>query len=142
MTMSNIANPGQKIAIADGSQILPNGIEGYPILAWWQNVYQSLQTASPEDMVSSQGLQPGWNMNTDYPSMGYPWQLYTAGMRYRHGQTSASDNGGWANAVFFDGHAASVPTNQLPAGTPTVAGTTGLRVMNIVNPSLSPKAMQ
>jgi prepilin-type processing-associated H-X9-DG protein len=146
ITMSNVANPGQKIAIADGSQLWQNGgVVAWPILAWWQNAYPSLQTASPEDMVSSQGFTPGWNMNTDYPSLGYPWQLGATGMRFRHGQTNASDNGGWANAVFFDGHAASVVTNQLPAGSPgipPISGTTGLRVINIVNPTLSPNAMQ
>ncbi len=146
ITMSNVANPGQKIAIADGSQLLQNGgVVAWPILAWWQNAYPSLQTASPEDMVSSQGFTAGWNMNTDYPSLGYPWQLGATGMRFRHGQTNASDNGGWANAVFFDGHAASVVTNQLPAGSPgipPISGTTGLRVINIVNPTLSPNAMQ
>ena len=146
VTMSNVANPGQKVAIADCGQALQNGDDGgWPVLPWWQNFFTSLQTASSEDMVSSQGFVGGWNMNTDYPSLGYPWQFGVGGMRYRHGQTNASDDGGWANAVFFDGHAASIPANQLPAGSPGVPpipGTTGLRVINIINPTLSPNAMQ
>ncbi|MHB1767791.1 MAG: hypothetical protein ACYCUV_08050, partial [Phycisphaerae bacterium] len=143
-SLSNVVNPTQKIAIGDASQILANGYAGYGILGWWQNAYSPLQTASMEDLVSSQGFTPGWNLNTDYPSLGYPWQLYASGLRFRHGQTNANDNGGWANAVFFDGHASRIPVNQLPAGMPvsTITGTSGLRVLNVVNPTLSPNAEQ
>jgi prepilin-type processing-associated H-X9-DG protein len=93
---------------------------------------------SINDLVSSQDFAPGWNTNN-----GYPYSSPDEGLRYRHGQTTA--NNGWANAVFFDGHAAEIPINQIPASLPgqiNVSGTIGLRVLNIVNPSLGANVVQ
>ena len=142
VSLSNVANPSQKVAIGDSNQLTPFGDGGGagPGFFWFQNLFTALQTASPEDLVSSQGLAAGINWNSDYPFTSN-W----IGMRFRHGQTNANDTGGWANAVFFDGHAATIPVNQAPPampGQPPISGTSGLRVMNIVNPTLSANAEQ
>ena len=144
VTMSNVVNPGQKVAIGDSNQVTQYGDVGAweSVFYWDQNNYwfQSWRTVSPEDLISPQGVAAGFNANNDYPSA-----LFEVGMRYRHGQTNANDNGGWANAVFFDGHAATIPINQAPPGMPgypPITGTSGLRIMNIVNPTLSTNAEQ
>ncbi len=128
---SNIVNPGQKVAIGDANQSMPTGSVGLAEFYWFQNAWNGLSWPLT-DQVSSQGMASGWNTNNDYPNAGFG-----VGMRYRHGQTSASS--GWANAVFFDGHAAEIPVNQVPPSLPgqiNVSGTTGLRVFNVVNPNL------
>ena len=134
---SNVVNPGQKVAIGDANQWMPSGSDGLAEFYWWQNMWNGL-TWPMNDVASSQGWAPGWNTNNDYP-----YSSPNSGMRYRHGQTSASN--GWANAVFFDGHAAEIPVNQVPPSLPgqiNVAGTSGLRVLNIVNPSLGSSVVQ
>ena len=142
VSLSNVANPGQKVAIGDSNQVTQFGDVGTngPRIFWEQNAWPAFTTASPEDLVSSQGLAPGLNSNNDYP-----YAVWAIGMRYRHGQNNASDTGGWANAVFFDGHAATIPVNQAPPGmpgSPPISGTSGLRVLNVVNPTLSANAEQ
>ncbi len=142
VSLSNVSNPGQKVAIGDSTQAQQDGAgdEGYPIFFWFQNAWAPFRTAPLEDLVSSQGIVPGVNSNNDYPIA-----TRAVGIRYRHGQNNANDTGGWANAVFFDGHAATIPVNQIPAGwpgVPPVAGTTGLRVLNVVNPTLPANAEQ
>ena len=143
VSLSNVANPGQKVAIADSTQVDANGTGSpgnVPAFFWMQNAWPAFQTASPEDLVSSDGIAPGMNSNNDYPLA-----VWAIGMRYRHGQTNANDTGGWANAVFFDGHAATIPVNQAPGGmpgSPPIPGTTGLRVLNVSNPTLSVNAEQ
>ncbi len=134
---SNVVAPSEKVAIGDANQWLPSGSDGNGEFYWWQNMWNGLNWPMT-DVVSSQGWAPGWNTNNDFPHSGA-----MTGMRYRHGQTSASD--GWANAVFFDGHAAEIPVNQVPPSLPgqiNVAGTSGLRVLNIVNPSLGSSVVQ
>ena len=134
---ANVLNPGQKVAIGDSNQWMPSGSDGLAEFYWWQNMWNGLNWPV-NDVVSSQGMAPGWNTNSDYP-----YSSPNEGMRYRHGQTSA--NNGWANAVFFDGHAAEFPINQVPPSLPgqvNVSGTTGLRVLNIVNPSLGKDVVQ
>ena len=138
VSLSNVANPGQKVAIGDSNQGLPAGNGNLPTFFWFQNAWPVFRTASPEDLVSSQGVAGGSNND-------YPYASWAVGMRYRHGQTNANDTGGWANAVFFDGHAATIPVNQAPAGmpgSPPISGTSGLRVLNVVNPTLSANAEQ
>ena len=143
VTLSNVLNPGQKVAIGDSNQVTQFGDAGGAgsRFFWEQNVWTTILTGPPDAQVSSQGLGAGLNSNSDYP-----YAVWAVGMRYRHGQTSAQDTGGWANAVFFDGHAASIPVNQAPAGwpggAPIISGTTGLRVMNINNPTLPADAEQ
>lgn len=141
-SMSNVADPSQKVATGDSNQVDSDGTAGVngPQFFWWQNLDKAFRTASMEDLVSAQGLAPGYNSNCDYPNA-----VWAVGMRYRHGQTNADDTGGWANALFFDGHAASIPINQAPAGNPgqpPIAGATGLRVLNVVNPTLPTSVFQ
>ena len=136
--LSNVTNPGQKLAIGDATQLLSNGGTYAPCFFWFENAsgWTSIRNGPMNALVSPQGIGPAENSNSDYPTAD--WAI---GLRYRHGQTSANDNGGWANAVFFDGHATSVPMNQAPAGMPGVQpvinGTEGLRLLNINNPNLS-----
>lgn len=143
VSLSSVANPSQKVAIGDANQVTQFGDAGGTMgsdFYWYQNVWPAFKTASLEDLVSAQGLAPGLNSNNDYPTA-----VWAVGMRYRHGQTSANDNGGWANAVFFDGHAGNIPMNQAPAGmpgVPPISGTTGLRVLNVINPTLPANAEQ
>lgn len=137
---SNVADPSQKIAIGDANQVWASGGVDNAVFYWFENAWPAFRTASPEDIVSAQGVAAGLNSNSDYPNT-----TWAEGMRYRHGQTSANDSGGWANAVFFDGHAASIPVNQVPAGMPgipNITGTTGLRVLNVSNPNLSQSVEQ
>ncbi|MDA8375485.1 MAG: prepilin-type N-terminal cleavage/methylation domain-containing protein [Planctomycetia bacterium] len=141
-SMSNVADPSQKVAIGDSNQVYQNGTAGGggPQFYWFQNMWPAFQTAPMEDLISPLGLASGLNANSDYPYAN--WEV---GMRYRHGQTSANDTGGWANAVFFDGHAVSIPINQAPPGMPgqpSITGTSGLRVLNVVNPTLPTSADQ
>ena len=141
VSLSNVANPGQKVAIGDGNQLQFGVATTYgPLFIWQQNAMPAIRTASPEDVISAQGFWPGISTNTDYP-----YATWAVGIRYRHGQNNADDTGGWANAVFFDGHAATIPVNQVPAGmpgSPPISGTSGLRVLNVVNPTLSANAEQ
>ncbi|MHB1767519.1 MAG: prepilin-type N-terminal cleavage/methylation domain-containing protein [Phycisphaerae bacterium] len=137
---SNVVDPTQKVAIGDATQQTAAGGPSYsPEFYWWQNAWNGLDWPV-NDLVSSQGMAPGWNSNSDYsPSFGF----MGSGMRYRHGQSSAST--GSANAVFFDGHAASIPVNNVPPSLPgeiNVTGTRGLRVLNIINPSLMTSVAQ
>lgn len=134
--MANVADPSQKLAIGDSTQLLSNGGTNDTCFYWFQNIWPTIRTGSMNSLVSPQGIGAPENSNTDYP---YP--VWAEGLRYRHGQTSANDNGGWANAVFFDGHAESISMNQAPAGmpgsAPVINGSEGLRLLNINNPDLS-----
>ena len=106
-------------------------------IAWRHRIGNGLHWPV-NDVVSSRGTAPGWNTNDDYSNSGPQ-----GGMRYRHEQTSASN--GSANAGFFDGHAASIPDNQVPPSPPgqiNISGTTRLRVLNIVNPVLPSSVVQ
>ncbi len=140
--MSNATDPSQQIATGDSTQVTQYGDAGGagPVFYWCQNVWPDFKTASPEDLISSQGLAPALNSNNDYPIANW-----AVGLRYRHGQPSANARGGWANALFLDGHAASIPNNRAPAGMPgqpVMTGTSGLRVLNVVNPDLPTSVMQ
>ncbi len=136
--LSNVADPGQKLAIGDATQLLSNGGTYAPCFFWFENAsgWSTIRTGPMNALVSPQGIGAPENSNSDYP-----YADWAIGLRYRHGQTSANDNGGWANAVFFDGHATSIPMNQAPAGMPgaqpVINGTQGLRLLNINNPNLS-----
>ena len=131
--LSNVHNPGGKLAIGDTGQYTNWGGTGnWDIFTWPYYL-----NYPPDYLIPPGGPIPGPSSfpdNTD--TMGQFNQL--EGLRYRHGQTSATT--GWANAVFFDGHAESLPmSNTVPgesASQPGALGTTGLRWMNISIPSL------
>ena len=84
-------------------------------------------------LVPADGLIGGGTANEDAPL----WKS-GQGLRYRH--MSNGPNSGYANAVFFDGHATSIPiNNNIPGAAPGGAGTigsVGLRILNIINPNL------
>ncbi len=60
------------------------------------------------------------------------------GLRYRHMEDAPGT--GEANALFFDGHAETLPINNnvsgAPANAPSANGSRGLRVQNIINPGM------
>jgi prepilin-type N-terminal cleavage/methylation domain-containing protein/prepilin-type processing-associated H-X9-DG protein len=139
-SLSNVANPSQKVAIGDATQVEASGSPSGDQFFWMENRWTQIRNAPMNDLMSSQGIAPGVNSNSDYPIA-----IFATGMRYRHGQTSANDTGGWANALFFDGHVANIPVNQAPPGlpgNPSVTGNVGLRVLNVNNPNLLSNILQ
>jgi len=136
---SQITNPGQAIAIGDANQEnTPDGWTSW-VFDWQQNSNQwytgpaNKYMAYLNYLVPPNGLVAGQTANEDAPA----WVSGT-GLRYRH--MSNGPNSGYANAVFFDGHATSIPINNNVSGAaPGSAGTTGnvgLRILNIINPNL------
>ena len=143
---SNVPNPTQEIAIGDGNQTgamnsspsAPSGGIGLPEFYWWQNIWwwSRYQTLPINALVSSNGLYPFGGANTNLDLTSEP-----NGLRFRHGQTSAGS--GSANALFFDGHASSFNSTgftSLPSA--SLTGSSGLRMLNILNPSLGSNIMQ
>ena len=137
--MSQITNPSQAIAIGDANQEnVPEGWTSWTF-DWQQNTNQWLAAPAtrymdyPNYLIPPNGLVAGQTANEDAPA----WTNGT-GLRYRH--MSTGPDSGYANAVFFDGHATSIPVNRNTSGAaPGSAGTTGtvgLRILNIVNPNL------
>ncbi len=136
--LSAVVDASQKVAIGDVNQGNSAGNPGLPIFDWEQN--WGWYTGYPNDYpVPAQGWSSGTGFNSDYPND--PWG---DGLRYRHGQTSP--NSGWANALFFDGHAQSIPINDNTPGAPPTAasaqGNHGLRVLNVSNPALPASILQ
>ncbi len=139
--ISNIQDPGQKIAFGDGNQNqgTANGTLGsWLYFDWYQagrysgpSGYAGPYVSDPNYLVPPGGLTPG-DFGGNLDSLASP----TNGFRYRH--DSSSPNSGVGNAVFFDGHAASIPINHnipgAPVGSAGSNGATGLRILNIVNP--------
>ncbi|MGC9261645.1 MAG: hypothetical protein ACP5I8_16395, partial [Phycisphaerae bacterium] len=137
--INNVQDPGQKIAFGDG-----NEDQGTPTLGswlyfdWYQagrysgpTGYAGPYVNDPDYLVPPAGLTPGdIGGNVDGVTDN------TNGFRYRH--MSDSSDSGYGNAVFFDGHAASIPINHNVPGaaaeSPGSTGTTGLRILNIINP--------
>ncbi len=139
--ISNVQDPGQKLAIGDAAQNSSPTNSSTPVFSWQQNEWPAVYKGAfgPNYLMPTQGFWPGWTTNEDVP---FPYQ----GLRYRHSQTSGNDVGGLANAVFFDGHAQSIPTDQnvqlAAPNSPGANGTVGLRMLNITNPSLSASILQ
>ena len=133
--LSNVQNPGQKLAIGDATQNQSPTNASWQLFNWQQNEWPWAYPGDfpPDYLIAANGIMPGLTSNID----GLATSWFT-GLRYRHGETSP-DNG-WANAVFFDGHAQSVPINQnvqlAPPTSTGAIGTTGLRMLNIINPDL------
>ena len=131
--LSSISDPSQAVAIGDGNQNqnARSSWNGY-CFDWQQN--DSHGYVGPaydyrnylDYLVPPDGFQPGDHENEDYRSMR------GCGLRYRHG------NG--ANVVFLDGHATTIPINSnTPGAVPDAPGTTGsqgLRMLNVINPTL------
>jgi prepilin-type N-terminal cleavage/methylation domain-containing protein/prepilin-type processing-associated H-X9-DG protein len=136
--LSQVTDPSQAVAIGDANQYIVRGTVGnYPttfsVFDWQQNSSGSFQGPAykyvnySDYLVPPNGLMAGNTANEDSPQWteGY-------GLRYRH------NNG--ANAVFFDGHASTIPiNNNTPGAAPGANGTTGsngLTIANIINPNL------
>ncbi len=140
-SLSNVLNPGQKLAIGDATQNeRPTNSSGQ-LFSWQQNEWPAVYpgTFGLNYLIPAQGVWPVFTNNQDIPS-GY------LGLRYRHSQTEPSPDNGWANAVFFDGHAQSIPINQnVPLAAPNspgATGTVGLRELNVINPNLPQSVSQ
>ncbi len=133
--ISNVKDPSQKLAIGDATQNSPTTNSSTALFSWqqneWPNVYPGYFGINY--LIPANGAWPIFTNNQDIPS-GY------VGLRYRHGQTEPSPGDGWANAVFFDGHAQSIPINRnvslASPNNPGATGTTGLRELNVINPEL------
>ena len=139
--MSNVQEPGEKIAFGDGNQSLYVGSETLgcsEYFDWYQagefsgpSGYAGPYVNDPNYLVPPAGLTPG-DIGGNIDGNGGP-----NGFRYRH--NSNSPDSGFGNAVFFDGHAASIPINRnvpgAAAGSPGSTGTSGLRMLNIINPA-------
>ncbi|MGC9261494.1 MAG: type II secretion system protein [Phycisphaerae bacterium] len=140
-SLSNVQNPGQKLAIGDTNQNWePGNSPRIPVLQYNQN-YGFFNNLPPDYLEPPQGPGTYAGYNYDNPDADSYWGN---GLRYRHGATSATS--GWANAVFFDGHAARIPINQNVPGAAATAygatGTSGLRIMNLSNPLLPTSILQ
>ena len=141
--MSNVQDPGQKVVFGDGNQDQfnlgpPSTLGSWLYFDWYQagafsgpSGYAGPYVNDPDYLVPPNGLDPG-----DIGGNGDAVANSPNGFRYRH--MSDSQNSGVGNAVFFDGHAASIPINHnvsgAAAGSPGSNGTTGLRILNIINP--------
>lgn len=138
--ISNVQDPGQKIAFGDGNEAQGTSqgtLGSWLYFDWYQAGrftgpagYAGPYVNDPNYLVPPAGLTPGdIGGNIDGLTDN------TNGFRYRH--MSNSPDSGYGNAVFFDGHAASIPINRnvsgAAAGSPGSEGTRGLRILNIVN---------
>ncbi len=134
-SITNVRDPSEKLAVGDATQKTSWGTPGLPFFDWpaWY-LLPSVLNYPPNYLIPPSGIFAGNNDNNDYPNAEFD------SLRYRHGETSPDT--GWANAVFFDGHAASIPiNNNFPGNLPTAGGATGsegLRMLNISNPLLPP----
>ncbi len=140
--MSNVQSPAVKIAFGDGNQgifVGGNTLGAATYFDWYQageysgpTGYAGPYVNDPNYLVPPAGLNSGdIGGNIDGVTDN------TMGFRYRH--LSDSPNTGMGNAVFFDGHAESIPINHnvpgAAVGSPGSNGTQGLRILNIVNPA-------
>lgn len=139
--LSQIANPARSIAIGDANENTAQGGTAWWDFGWQQNALGSVVGPANKYMnylnylVPPNGLESGLNANEDYPT---PISMYATGLRYRH--LSSGPGTGYANAVFFDGHAASIPINNntpgAAPGSPGSTGNVGLRILNVINQNL------
>lgn len=131
--LSNVRNPSMKVAFGDANESIFVGTQSLGAATyfdWYQageysgpTGYAGPYVNDPDYLIPPTGLSPGdtgGNIDASGPS----------GFRYRHMSEG--------NAVFFDGHAASIPINHnvsgAPVGSPGSTGSRGLRIMNIINP--------
>ncbi len=136
--LSGVLAPEQTVALGDSTQDGPWGAWG--TFDWGQNkgtygpayYYKNY----PNYLVPPNGLISGSTANEDWPISTENYQ--NSGLRYRH--MSDTPGTGYANAVYFDGHAESIAiNNNVPGQNPAKAGqqgTEGLKIRNIINPNL------
>jgi prepilin-type N-terminal cleavage/methylation domain-containing protein/prepilin-type processing-associated H-X9-DG protein len=136
--LSQVQSPSQALAIGDATQNGPWGAWG--TFDYGQNkgpdgpayYYKNY----PDYLVPPNGLVAGSMANTDWPNA--PVNYVNSGVRYRHMANIAGT--GYANAVFFDGHATTIPINHnTPGANPAnkaTQGNIGLKIRNIINPNL------
>jgi prepilin-type N-terminal cleavage/methylation domain-containing protein/prepilin-type processing-associated H-X9-DG protein len=136
--LSGVLAPEQALAIGDSTQDGPWGAWG--TFDWGQNkgtygpayYYKNY----PNYLVPPDGLISGSTANVDWPISQENYQ--NSSLRYRH--MSDTPGTGYANAVFFDGHAESIViNNNVPGQNPAkagVQGTQGLKIRNVINPNL------
>ncbi len=139
--MASIVGPAQKIAVGDATQNNNGDPDGSAncSFTWYQTYgqdYSNVQQAFnyPDEMLPSAGLYTGGGAQSDGKG-------YETALRFRHNSTGPGT--GTANALYFDGHVASLPSNNLAQGSmtsgpPTAGqtGNTGLRIVNVINPLL------
>ncbi len=132
--LSQVTDPSEAVAIGDANETIPTE-HSFFTFNWRQNsagshvgsAYKYVNYA--DYLVPPDGLQAGGTANEDYPAGTVAGGT---GLRYRHNNS--------ANAVFFDGHATTIPMNRnTPGAAPGATGTTGsqgLKIANIINPNL------
>ncbi|MDA8376634.1 MAG: prepilin-type N-terminal cleavage/methylation domain-containing protein [Planctomycetia bacterium] len=139
--VSNVQDPGHKIAFGDctASQNTNNIYQSWIYFDWYQSgeftaltAYAGPYVSDPNYLIPPNGLLP--DSGDNFPGANHP---NGTGFRYRHNSNSLTTGDG--NAVFFDGHAASIPINHNVSGaaatSPAANGSTGLRILNIINPA-------
>lgn len=138
--LSNVQTPSISIAIGDATQVgySPSG-RAWAAFAWSQTWSEATPvTADYNDlnyMIPPEGMVGGNSQDDAYSPSNY--NAWECGLRYRHGQNANSL--GVANALFFDGHVEAIsPNNNAPnaAPGPSTNGTSGLRILNVINPVL------
>ena len=124
---SKVKRPADVIAYGDSNQIYSWG-GTWPLFSWGFDPAENYvgqpwppyaPSYNPTAVIPPTFVEPGFGTidgNTDYyPGVG-PW-VNGVGLRYRHELNSTGN--GYANAVFFDGHAQQISED-------------GLRQMNVV----------
>jgi prepilin-type N-terminal cleavage/methylation domain-containing protein/prepilin-type processing-associated H-X9-DG protein len=136
--LSGVLAPEQAVALGDSTQDGPWGAWGTWDYGQNKGTYGPAYYYKnyPNFLVPPNGFISGSTANTDWPTT--PEDYADSGLRYRH--MSDTPGSGYANAVFFDGHAETIAINNNVAGeNPAKAGgqgTQGLKVRNIINPNL------
>lgn len=127
---SAITDPSEKVALGDAN-LVTAGLNGSNTSSWpafdWQ------QEASNQAPTSAEENDPDYLVPPD----GFAGHDFS-NFDYRHMSDSPTTGNG--NALFFDGHVASIPINSNfagnPPGSPISDGQHGLRILNITNPNL------
>ena len=132
---ANVQDPGEKLAIGDINQRFSVGLALQTFFSYGQNDNPGQLLAYPLNYL----VPPAWFVSGLDANADWPEQPFACGLRYRHGETTP--NNGWANGVFFDGHAEEIPINQntvlAPIHNKKAQGITGLRILNLINPEES-----
>ncbi|NNM85575.1 MAG: hypothetical protein HKL96_07450, partial [Phycisphaerales bacterium] len=131
--LGDIGDAAEKLAIGDETQRTSIGLPLQTSFSYGQNNNPGSLLQYPSNYLVPPAGFEAFNANADYPET-----QFSLGLRYRHGENAP--NTGWANALYFDGHAESVQINHsytgAPRNAPYALGTTGLRVINLTNSKL------